>query len=388
MRAGGPRWLLILLAILLNGLPLLGLLNRSQAARPNFVVPAKTASPASAPEFSEENINPISSNAMVHVASICELPDGALAASWYGGSREGAPDVAIFFATREPRSTSWSEPRAILTPEIAARALHRAVRKVGNSLLFADAAGKLSLLYVTITVGGWSDSSLNFTTSSDRGHTWTPSERLTLSPFFNISELVKNGPTPLSNGGWAVPIYHELIGKLPELLWLNEAGGTVRATKTRALGGRSGFQPSMVALSTNEALLFLRDLTANRRIGALRTEDTGEHWAALEMSDLPNPDSGLDALRLPDGRLLLAFNDSKHGRANLRLGLSTDNGKSWQRIATLADEPKAEFSYPFLLQTRDGTIHVVYTWKRKAVKHVTFNETWIDAQIAKGGATQ
>ena len=91
---------------------------------------------------------------------------------------------------------------------------------------------------------------------------------------------------------------------------------------------------------------------------------------------------------MPDGRLLLAFNDSKHGRANLRLGLSTDNGKSWQRIATLAEEAKAEFSYPFLLQTRDGNIHAVYTWKRKAVKHVVFNEAWVNAQVDNGGVAK
>ena len=77
---------------------------------------------------------------------------------------------------------------------------------------------------------------------------------------------------------------------------------------------------------------------------------------------------------------MLAFNDSIAGRSNLRLAVSDDAGRTWKRLATLAEEPGAEFSYPFLLQTRDGKIHLVYTWKRKGIKHVAFNAAWLDAR--------
>ncbi len=79
-----------------------------------------------------------------------------LAAVWYAGSREGAKAVAIFFATQGFAPSSWSKPRAILTPALAARDLNRGLRKVGNPVIFSNAAGKLWLLYVTISVGGWS----------------------------------------------------------------------------------------------------------------------------------------------------------------------------------------------------------------------------------------
>src|SRR5688572_28795352 len=182
---------------------------------------------------------------MAHVASITELPNGRLAAAWYAGSREGAGDVAIFLSTRASGDTEWSPPRAIVTRESAARDLNRYVKKVGNSVVFADSAGKLWLVFVTVSIGGWSGSSLNLTTSADEGVTWTPGERLTLGPFFNLSELVKNAPVALADGGWAVPIYHEFAGTFPEVLWLQQTGGEVRATKSRMSPGWYGYQPAL-----------------------------------------------------------------------------------------------------------------------------------------------
>ncbi len=380
MKRAEAWWLLIAAAILLHGLPWL----RPQPHSARFLPAAEPSRPAQpgepAPIFAEELINPDSAPRMSHVASLCELPEGRLAAAWYAGSREGARDVAICLATRERGQSSWTPPRAILTPDQAARELHRRVRKVGNPVIFADAAGKLRLLYVSINVGGWSGSSLNLTTSTDGGLTWTPSQRLTLSPFFNISELVRNRPVPGADGSWAVPIYHECLGKFPELLWLRDTPDGPWATKSRITGGRSFLQPSLAALSTNAALAFLRACGPRQHVSVARTDDAGRTWSAPEFLDLPNPDSGLAALRLADGRLLLAFNDSTRGRENLRLAVSEDKGRTWKRLATLAEEPGAEFSYPFLLQTRDGMVHLAYTWKRKGIKHAAFSTAWIDAR--------
>ena len=383
MRNPGVRWFLISLAVVLNGLILLRPGARLGSAPAGFALTGRVATGSTEPWFEEEFINPNSPQPMVHVASLCELPDGKLAATWYGGSREGATDVAIYFAARPRGQREWSTPRAILTPGMAARELNRAIRKAGNSVIFADEAGKLWLVYVTITVGGWSGSSLNLTTSTDGGRTWEPSRRLTLSPFFNISELVKNGPAVLANGGWVAPIYHEFAGKLPELLWLCPTAAGLAEMKSRIVGGISGFQPALTPLSTNRAVAFLRDTTPRERVAVSRTADNGRTWSPPEALDLPNPHSGLDALRLTDGRLLLAFNDSRTGRENLRLALSLDEGSTWERVATLEEEAGAEFSYPFLIQTRDGKIHLVYTWKRKAIKHVVFNESWLNTKPAR-----
>jgi predicted neuraminidase len=370
------RGTLILLAIALNGWPWL----RADGSRPAFAIPPQVQFAAATPSLREEFIDPKSAHPMSHVASIGELLDGTLVATWYAGSREGAGDVAIYLSTRAPGQDAWSSPRAIVTRASATQDLNRYIKKVGNAVLFAGQSDKLWLLYVTVSIGGWSGSSLNLTTSTDEGQTWTPGRRLTLSPFFNLSELVKNAPIPLSNGGWAVPIYHELAGTFPEMLWLDEGDG-IRASKTRVSAGWFGYQPAFARLSANQALAVLRDDGVATAVSVATTEDAGATWSAPVPLDLPNPDAGIDAIHLTDGRVLLAFNDSTSGRDNLRLAISADDGRTWARVATLAEEQGGDFSYPFLMQTRNGDVHLVYTWQRKAIKHVVFNLAWLDERL-------
>lgn len=315
---------------------------------------------------------------MSHVASICELADGTLVAAWYAGSREGARDVAIYLSTRGAAETRWSLPRAIVTRDSAARDLNRHIKRVGNSVIFSDASDRLGLLFVTVSFAGWSGSSLNVTVSADKGVTWTPSERLTLSPFFNVAELVKNAPVALAGGGWVVPIHHELVGNFAELLWLRDIEGHVRATKSRLSAAQYGYQPAMTALAANRAVAFLRHDGVPGTVSVAQTDDSGRSWSSPLPLDLPNPDAGLAALRLNDGRLLLAFNDSPTGRENLRLAMSTDEGRTWTRVVTLPEEPGSHYSYPFLMQARTGEVHLVYAWQRKVIKHVTFNTAWLD----------
>lgn len=355
----------------------------SPATQAKFVVsPVFSAPVNTSPEFYEEFIDPKEAQPSVHVSSIAELPDGRMAAAWYAGSREGARDVAIYLATLEAGSTNgWSVPRPIVTAKTAGEETYRYVKKVGNAVLFAGTSGQLHLLYVAVGFGGWSCSSLNLKTSSDGGTNWSRSRRLGLSPFLNISELVKNAPVALTDGGFVVPIYHELMGNFSELLWLRLGADGDEAIKTRVSGGRSAFQPALVALTEANALLLARSVGAVAKIHTSQTADGGNTWSALKTIDLPNSNSGLDAIRLADGRLLLAFNDTASGRDNLRLAISTDDGTTWQRAGTLEAEAGKEFSYPTVLQTRDGLIHVTYTWKRRGIKHTVFNMAWVAAQM-------
>jgi predicted neuraminidase len=210
--------------------------------------------------------------------------------------------------------------------------------------------------------------------------TWTRGRRLTLSPFFNLAELGKNAPVALVDGGWVVPIYHELASTFPELLWLRTTNGRLRATKSRISPFWYGYQPALAPIDADSALAVLRDDGATKSVAIARTDNAARTWSAPEVAPLPNPNSGLDAIRLRDGRLLIAFNDSTAGRDNLRLAMSGDEGRTWAGVATLADEPGADFSYPFLMQARSGDVHLVYTWMRKAIRHVTFSVAWLDGR--------
>ena len=332
--------------------------------------------------YREEVLDPNATYPMAHVASMTELVNGTLAATWYAGTGEIQPDVAIYFTQKSSEELPWSTPRMIMTRQQASHDLHRFIKALGNAVIFADLDGTLRLLYVTISMGKWSGSMLNLTSSHDHGKTWTQSRRLVLSPFFNLSELVKNHPLPLLGGGWVFPIYQEFLGKFPELLWLlPDKNNSLVATKSRIAGGCSFFQPAITALSEHNALVFCRDYFASRTVTMAHSKDNGQSWSLPEPTSLPNHDSGIASLHLANGWLLLAFNDSITSRDTLRLALSKDNGETWKRIATIAKEPHGDFSYPYFLQAHDGTIHLLYTWKRRHIHHVSFNQAWLNTVL-------
>ena len=278
-----------------------------------------------------------------------------------------------------------------MTREEAGRDLARPVKSIGNALLLPNADGSLRLLFVTIAMGKWSGSQLNSCLSKDGGLTWSRAERLTLSPFFNFSELVRNRAIPQKGGGWCIPIYQEFLGKFPELLWLRERHGMLTYQKTRIAGGCSTFQPSLIPSGEEDAEVLTRDYTSARKIHFSSSRDGGMGWSPMTATELPNPDAGISGLRLSDGRLLVAFNDSAKDRSNLTLAIAAKNGEGWKRVAVLENEPEASFSYPFLMRTSDGMIRMAYTRKGKAIALTSFNEAWLkerelqDPKNSKGG---
>jgi predicted neuraminidase len=329
------------------------------------------------PVLIKETINQEQGLPMVHVASLAQMPDGIMAAVWYGGTAECQPDVKIYFSQQEP-GAEWSAPRVIMTRESAARDLRRPVKALGNTLLLANTDGSLRLLFVTIAMGKWSGSQLNTSLSKDGGLSWSRAERLTLSPFFNFSELVRNRAIAQQGGGWCVPIYQEFLGKFPELLWLGDRNGTLTYQKTRIAGGCSTFQPSLIPVSEEYAEVLLRDYTSARKIHFSSSYDGGCEWPFVNTTELPNPDAGISGLRLSDGELLVAFNDSAKDRSNLTLAIASKDRKTWSRIIALENEPGANFSYPFLMRSSDGMIRLAYTRRGKAIALTTFNEAWLN----------
>lgn len=340
------------------------------------------------PVLIKETINPAQGLPMVHVASLAQMPDGIIAAVWYGGTAECHPDVRIYFSQQE-EGGSWTSPRVIMTRGQAEHDLRRPVKALGNALLLANGDGSLRLLFVTIAMGKWSGSQLNTCLSKDGGLTWSRAERLTLSPFLNLSELVRNRAIPQRGGGWCVPIYQEFLGKFPELLWIGESNGGLICRKTRIAGGCSTFQPSLIPFGEESAQVLTRDYTGARKIHAGGTCDGGRTWSPMKATELPNPDAGISGLRLSDGGGLVAFNDSAKDRSNLTLAISSKDGKTWRRIVALENEQGANFSYPFLMRTSDGLIRMAYTRKGKGIAMTSFNEAWLNdlkkEQESKGG---
>jgi len=334
------------------------------------------------PLFKTETLDTPKGVKIVHVASVAECPQGKLVMVWYGGKSECAPDVRLFFAARSLADSAWSEPSAILSAERVGEDLGHPVKSLGNAVLLPGRDGEIRLLFTSIAVGKWSGCRLGTCVSRDAGKTWTRTQPLRLSPFFNFSEVVRNRPVPLIGGGWCIPIYHELISKYPEILWLDDRGGTVTFSKTRIAGGSATTQPTLVPIDERRAIVLLRDVSNARKVFLSRTSDGGLTWSVPEATELPNPDSGISALGLSDGRILLAFNDSPDNRNPLSLAISSDEGKTWKRLAVLESDTGATYSYPYLMRGSDGLIRLAYTytWEPKKMKQIrisTFNEAWI-----------
>ncbi len=364
-------------------------------------------------------------NTQTHAASLVELKDGRVRAFWYAGSREGAEDVEVQTAVFDPHRGRWGEERTVASRESTQESVRRFVKKVGNPTAGRAADGDLWLLYVTVSVGGWAGSSITAMTSPNEGETWSAPRRLITSPFFNVSTLVRGGPFLYADGTMGLPVYHEFIGQLGELLRLDGAGRVIDKQRLSASG--FGLQPVVLVRSPREAVALMRYSGSEQphRVVQTVTRDAGHHWTQPTRSPLSNPDAALSGVVLPDGRLLVALNNIEEGRDALSLVVSGDGGGSWETVRPLEDQsaqrglppdegrylrtiealarasdaaladPTAygpsvkramywegryhfEFSYPSLIQTRGGDFHLVYDWNRSLIKHLRFNRAWLD----------
>jgi predicted neuraminidase len=401
------------------------------APAPGFVLPSAPTATASAqaPQMFSALIN-AAQPPRVHAASITERLNGTLYAVWYGGSREGAADVALYSAHTLTRGGKplWDKPSAFFSPRDTTQGTMQWVRKLGNPVVFTPPEDDPWLIYVSATLGGWATSQLNMV----RPYLWDnwfqrPIQRLVTSPFFNMSTLVKGAPVYYDNGDIGLPVYHEMAGKFAELLVLTPAGEVRR--KIRLDEGRRTLQPVVVVEDATHAIALMRDASGNPpRVWRSETTNAGRDWSVPQATDLPNPNSALSALRLDDGRLLAIANDTEDERLRLSLLVSDDRGQHWRAIHRFEDKqaqlgknpPEAEFraqlahdiaalgearpaaeeitanvtrnmcrkgecgwqyDYPYLIRASNGDFHLVYTWNQSFVRHVQFNSAWLQARL-------
>ena len=332
-------------------------------------------------DFIDHHITP-----SVHSATAAVLSDGRLISCWYGGTREGHRDVRIFCAYYQQQQ--WSEPHVVMTRQQTAQATRTYIKKLGNPVLYFSAQKQqLWLFYVSVSVGGWSASQINFAVSADMGLTWSQPRRLISSPFINISTLVKNTPVEMDQGYLALPVYHEGLAKFSELLLLDIEQQQV-IYKSRISHRRSGIQPYLFVADTQHAMAVIRNTMAKSASGVSEkkmlfstTENGGLHWQPMRVTGLLNPDSAVGGLAVDGLPWLVAFNDHRDTRENLSLAAYI--GDKWQHIATLMEEEGGRFSYPWLLRDHDGIFHVFFTHHRQQIDHIRFNKAWLLEKIEK-----
>lgn len=378
-----PRSLILLVCALTAFASLYAEIAREP--RPASVIALTSPGPSAAGETALYEVRRVASGAtpFAHSVAAVELLDGSLRAFWFGGSREGATDAAIYTARYSSRSAAWADETIAVTPARLQGDELRWIRKVGNPVVVRDDNGRLRLFVVSVTFGGWAASSVNMLTSTDEGASWNRARRLISSPFLNLSTLVKGKPFLYRDGHLGVPAYHELAAKFGELLHVAESGQVM--DKTRISWGDYSLQPVIVPRTAHEAVGFMRySGPPPGRVLAAWTTDGGRNWSRPVKTELPNPNSAIDALRLPDGSLLLAFNNTEGDRNDLSLARSRDEGSTWRVIRRIEWSPApasgraAEYSYPRLLRSRDGEFHLLYSVDKKEIRHVRFNLAWLE----------
>lgn len=301
--------------------------------------------------------------AQCHASTIVQTgPDKFMAAA-FGGTREGNKDVCIWLSIKE--NNNWSKPI-----KMADGVINDTLRyPTWNPVLFKSKKGKLFLFYKE----GPSPSTWwgMFRTSTNNGKTWEPPHKLPLGVLGPIKDKciqLKNGtilsPSSTEDNGWKVHIEKS-----------TDEGKTWKIIPIDSSSDYNVIQPTILIHPGHKLQILCR--SKSNFILESFSKDNGDSWSNLTKTDLPNPNSGIDAVTLSNGYFLLVYNPTqqgKGGRAKLNIAISKD-GVKWTDALILENQEKGEFSYPAVIQANDGKIHVTYTYNRVNIKHVVLTIT-------------
>ena len=293
-----------------------------------------------------------------HAATITTFADGELLAAWmsYKGPYE-LDGSDIYMARRLVGQDGWTEPVKIIDR----------LENVGNPVLYAEQDHVW--LFHAVVLGGWSTSQIFVQQSADRGQSWLPTKRL---PGV-LGSNVRNPPVRTNEGTLLLPAYDDLFRR--SLFFTSDDGqgwtliGSVETTPPN-------LQPAVARLVDGRLLAVMRDASGGW-LWAMDSVDSGRSWSLPRDSGFPNPGSGACLLSLANGHVLLVFNDSSASRAVLSAAVSADGGITWPIRKVLADSDGDEAYYPAAIQTPDGLIHIVFTFNRDRIEHITLNEAWL-----------
>ena len=308
-----------------------------------------------------------------HASNIVELRDGDFLASWFGGTAEGKPDVAIW--SSRLHLGVWSAPIELAREKDIA---------TYNPVMFYTKDNRLWFYYKFgphptswSAARRWSDND---------GGTWSAIEHLPAG----VSGPIRAKPLVMSDGtvvsGTSVESYHTWAAWIERSTnngasWQRIGPITVpisyAKTSPRNETNPQPFawsqtygiiQPSVVLISGNILRLYARSTSIIGRICIADSHDAGLTWSDARPLELLNPNSGIDAVHLRDGRFVIVYNNSADKRTPLGLALSTD-GEHFKDFLTL-ESGEGEFSYPAMIQDRSGDLDITYTWNRKRIKYV------------------
>ena len=298
-----------------------------------------------------------------HASTVVELANGDLMSAWFGGTDEGRPDVAIWASTRS--GGKWSVPVEMV---------REANTPCWNPVLFYAKSGRLWLYYKFGTSPSQWTAGRKY--SEDNGKSWSAAEHLPAGiygpirakPLVMEDGTIVSGTSVESYRSWAVWVERSTDGGVT---WSKFGPITVPGARGPDNGkSTSGLiQPSVVSMGGKKLRLYARSTQDIGRVCVADSADGGVTWTQARKLEVLNPNSGIDAVTLRDGRVVLVYNNTTKGRSPLNLAVSKD-GEKFADFRVLEDAAGGEFSYPNVIQGRDGDLHVVYTWRRKKIRYV------------------
>lgn len=349
-----------------------------------------------------------------HAPGIVECSNGDLIASWYRGSGERtADDVAVYGARLRVGSQKWSEPFLLAD---------RKGFPDCNTCMMIDSKQRLWLFWPTILANSWESCITNYKVSSDYLQDGPPmwqkeglvllkpddfapdalkalakvtkqfESLLTPSLRKEIAEVrskIDNKlyqrlgwqprckPTILTSGRILLPLYTDTFS-ISIMAISDDEGATWHASKP--LMGFGNIQPAVLERADGTLVAYMRENGPTNRIRVSQSTDDGTSWGPVGASELPNPGSGLDAVRLSSGNWVIVYNDTMDGRNSLAVSVSKDEGKTWSITKHLEKRESGSYHYPAVIQGSDGRIHVIYSYfveGGKSMKHAVFHESWL-----------
>lgn len=301
-----------------------------------------------------------------HASTIVEVTPGLRLIAYFAGTSEGKKDVEIWLSAE--KKGKWEKP-VLMADGVINDTLRY---PCWNPVLFKAKEGKLFLFYkVGPSPREWWGM---VRTSMNNGKTWSAPQRLP----DGILGPIKNKPVQLADGTILSPSSTETNDSWKvHIERSTDLGATWQLIPVDPATEFHEIQPSILSYGNNRLQILCR--SRHDRLVEAYSEDNGLSWSKISKTEILNPNSGTDAVTLKQGLQLLVYNPTvrgkqwSNGRGKLNVAVSKD-GKIWSDVMVLENGENEEYSYPAVIQTSDGKVHITYTYDRKNVKHVVIDQ--------------